>query len=119
MSVKLTFGAQPWPWVDATKEEPSAHKIVLGIGWLKDQTPRMRIRCVHRQIDGWISHQSAVQAKMPIRVLLWLKPTDPVDIDRMMKAIRWVEKTSGLIKVGTQEHWIQQLRQAWGEQPWA
>jgi hypothetical protein len=50
---------------------------------------------------------------------MWHVSDQLVDIDRAMKAAKWVEKQFGLVKVKNAAEWRHNFMQAWWDKPWA
>jgi hypothetical protein len=115
--VTITFGKpfEVFPWIVAENHAKPAEDVLVLV---KIQSGRIRIT-TGRYIAGWEVNFTGVSVNKTLKVIAWHPNGIAIDTARSWKAIRWVEKHYGLMKMKNMEEWLQQFYQAWKDKPWA
>jgi hypothetical protein len=121
MSVKMSIGPQPCPWVlvepGVTLPPPGRRVLIMASA---SGTGRIRIGIGYRGgvLDGWVM-QTTTTVAAGVKIVAIIPEGEAVDVDRTHKAAYWVEKHFGALKVKNSVAWWQEFLKAWGEKPWA
>jgi hypothetical protein len=119
VSVKITFGkpfeAFPWIVADKTVVAPASDVLVL----IRLTSGRVKIASGMFEKGKWGVNITGVTKSMTLKVIAWHPNNCSVDAGRAWKAIRWVEKQFGLLKVKNQTEWMEAFYTAWKDKPWA
>lgn len=118
MGVKISLGQQPCPWVPEYHLWPKEHRMVLVLYAQKNTTLRIRMGVGYRMGGDWVVAVSATLLVKNIMVVAWLPSDKTCDMDRVYKAIKWTEKSYGLLKIKSAQLWFTNFLDAWSEQPW-